>query len=248
MCMNITVIDKNSSNHLSNFHKENGFGFHINTLFDLPSPDNTEQTDVFIIDCSTARHPDFSLTRKLRSHSRSGIILIGKKNNPDDLIVALEMGADEYLAQPVNYRELSARIRNLGRWSRMSLEGPDNTNAQTDSQISHFGGWQLDLVRQVLKSPTGQLTKLPKNEFTLLTTLLNNRNQLMTREALLNALYHREWHPSDRTIDMLIGKLRKKLNDYQKETALINTVYGVGYIFAAQTDVAPNPTPVPVTP
>lgn len=229
--MNITVIDKYATNNLAEFQQKNGFGFNINTLPDLP-PDNTDSTDVFIIDCSTARQPDFHLTRELRSKHRCGIILIGQQKTPEDLIVALEMGADEYLAQPINYRELSARVRNLGRWSRLSLDA----ETQQTPQVSYFAGWQLDLVRHVLKSPEGHLTKLPKNEFTLLTTLLNNRNQLMPREALLNELYHRDWHPSDRTIDMLIGRLRKKLNDYSKENALINTVYGVGYLFADKTD------------
>ncbi len=236
MSMNITVITEQSDNNVFDLNKNNDFDFNIKTYRKngYTRPDNS--TDVFIVDCSGSERIDFTMTRDLRSHSNGGIIIIGQKPSTEDLIIALEMGADEFITPPINYRELSARIRNLGRWSRLSYSGnsaeePDETRS---SSVIRFSDWELDTIRQVLKSPNGQLTKLARNEFMLLSILLNHRNELLTREQLLNHLYNRDWHPSDRTIDVLIGKLRKYLNDYRKEQALINTVYGIGYIFAGE--------------
>ncbi|WP_428035052.1 winged helix-turn-helix domain-containing protein [Amphritea sp.] len=230
MCINITIITDQSDNNIFDLDKHNDFGFNIKKHKADSCFQSDRSTDVFIVDYSASKRIDFSTTRDLRSKSNGGIIIIGPKPSNEDLIIALEMGADEFITPPINYRELSARIRNLGRWSRLS----QSTKPTEENPVIKFSDWELDTIRQVLKSPSGQLTKLARNEFMLLSILLNNRNELLTREQLLNHLYNRDWHPSDRTIDVLIGKLRKYLNDYRKEKALINTVYGIGYIFAGE--------------
>lgn len=236
MCMNITVITDQPNDNIFDLNKHNDFDFNIKTHKSSAYFQTDNSTDVFIVDYSGSNRIDFATARDLRNKSNGGIIMIGPKPSADDLIIALEMGADEFITPPINYRELSARIRNLGRWSRLSHSGStDKENKATrGSSIIRFSDWELDTIRQVLKSPDGQLTKLARNEFMLLSILLNNPNKLLTREQLLNHLYNRDWHPSDRTIDVLIGKLRKNLNDHHKEQALINTVYGIGYIFATE--------------
>lgn len=231
MCINITILTERSGDGFFDLKRNNDFGFNIQILNHLSSAQLKNGADVYIIDYFSSQSSGFAAARELRNKSRSGIILIGTTESSTDRIVALEMGADDYITPPINYRELSARIRNLGRWSRLS-NSTDTPEEENQVPVSMFAGWQLNHIRQVLKSPSGQLIKLARNEFLLLKIMLDNRNKLMTREQLLNYLYNRDWHPSDRTIDMLIGKLRKKLNDYKKEKALINTVYGTGYIFA----------------
>ncbi|UTW04693.1 winged helix-turn-helix domain-containing protein [Amphritea atlantica] len=234
--MNITVITDQPNNNIFDLNNHNDFGFNIKTHKSSTYFQADSSTDVFIVDYSGSKRIDFATTRELRNKSNGGIIMIGPEASADDLIIALEMGADEFITPPINYRELSARIRNLGRWSRLSHSGnsDEESKATKENSIIRFSDWELNTIRQVLKSPSGQLTKLARNEFMLLNILLNNRNKLLTREQLLNHLYNRDWHPSDRTIDVLIGKLRKYLNDYRKEQALINTVYGIGYIFAVE--------------
>ena len=264
--MNITIISDQTSGTLFNLNSNSDFD--IETYRNTSSCHISNKTDVFIVDNSRAARLDFRAARELRTKSRGGIIMIGPKASPDDLIIALELGADEYITPPINCRELSARIRNLGRWSRLSsstlqtlpttqdLSHSSISKAETASQLSsetiaeinsdsispektaggqiiEFAGRRLDRVRQMVKSETGDWIKLAKKEFALLNIFLNTPNEILPREQLLEQLYNREWHPADRSVDVMIGKLRKKLDDHNKERGLITTVYGVGYVFAS---------------
>jgi two-component system OmpR family response regulator len=144
-----------------------------------------------------------------------------------DRIIGLEMGADDYLSKPFHLRELLARVRSVLR--RRMVRGEKSGVAPTRIQ---FAGWLLDLVSRELVSPTGAEVRLTSGEFEVLTAFVNHANQVLSRDRLLDLSRHREAGPFDRTIDVQVGRLRRKLKDDPNNPTMIKTVRGGGYIFA----------------
>jgi two-component system OmpR family response regulator len=142
------------------------------------------------------------------------------------------MGADDYLPKPFHLRELLARVKSVLRrvQSRVGEPGqPARTNAR-------FAGWSLDLSSRELLSPAGQQVRLTTGEFDLLAAFVNNPNQVLSRDRLLDLARNREAGPFDRTIDVQVGRLRRKLEDDPQNPSLIKTVRGSGYIFTPTVD------------
>jgi two-component system, OmpR family, response regulator CpxR len=169
----------------------------------------------------------FEVLRRIRATSRLPVLLLTARGQDVDRIVGLEIGADDYLPKPFNPRELVARIRAILR--RTHAEGK---GAQTAPDILRVGEVELDpATRTVLRH--GKPVDLTSVEFNLLEVLLREAGRVVPRERLVNAVLSRKFSPFDRSIDMHVSKVRKKLGDTDAENdEHIKTVRGVGYIFA----------------
>jgi DNA-binding response OmpR family regulator len=175
----------------------------------------------------------FDVLRKIRDSSRIPVLLLTARGEDVDRIVGLEIGADDYLPKPFNPRELVARIRAILRRSRKSSE-------QDVPEIIRVGDVELDpATRTVLHH--GKPVELTSVEFELLQALLREAGRVVTREALVDQVLGRKFSPFDRSIDMHVSKVRKKLGDSDDEDH-IKTVRGAGYIFALARPKMKNAT------
>ncbi|EDN71768.1 two component response regulator [Beggiatoa sp. SS] len=144
-----------------------------------------------------------------------------------------DMGADDYLSKPFNPRELLARVKVILRRTR-SLPATDEIEVETKSRLL-FAGWTLDLVTRHLISPAGVVVPLSAGEFRLLRVFLAHPKRVLTRDQLLELSQGREALPFDRSIDVLVGRLRRHLGENAKNPNIIKTERSAGYILA--TDV-----------
>ncbi|HET6725283.1 MAG TPA: response regulator [Gammaproteobacteria bacterium] len=187
-----------------------------------------DPAELVLLDIRLPGIDGLSLTRSLRASSHVGIILVTSKRDLTDRIVGLEMGADDYVTKPFEPRELLARARNLIRRVRQApppaaVEMPDVC----------FNGWRLEPGKRLLHDPAGAVTRLTEAEYQLLATLVDNAGQTLSRDRLLARLNGRDWSPTDRSVDVLLGRLRKKLGEDPTNPRLIVTVRGSGYQFTA---------------
>lgn len=187
-----------------------------------------DPAELVLLDIRLPGTDGLTLTRTLRAASDIGIILVTSKKDMTDRIVGLEMGADDYVTKPFEPRELLARARNLIRRVR---QAPAAGAAAPEALC--FEGWRLEPGRRLLIEAAGGEVPLTEAEFQLLRTLLDNAGRTLSRERLMTRLNGRDWVPSDRTVDVLLGRLRKKLGDDPTRPRLIVTVRGSGYMFTA---------------
>lgn len=186
-----------------------------------------DSVDLVILDLVLRGEDGLQLARDLRSQSDVGIIMLTGRGETVDRIIGLEMGADDYLSKPFHLRELLARVRSVLR--RGATRGAER--AATSRERMRFAGWTLDLASRELLSPSGEDVRLTTGEFELLAAFVNHANQVLSRDRLLDLSRHREAGPFDRTIDVQVGRLRRKLEDDPKTPTMIKTVRGGGYIF-----------------
>ena len=169
----------------------------------------------------------FDVLRKIRNTSKVPVLLLTARGEDVDRIVGLEIGADDYLPKPFNPRELVARIRAILRRTQVAEKA---AGAQIPD-VLHVGDIELDpATRTVLHH--GQPVDLTSVEFNLLHVLLREAGRVVTRERLVDEVLSRKFSPFDRSIDMHVSKVRKKLGDTDNGSDHIKTVRGVGYIFA----------------
>jgi len=184
--------------------------------------------DLILLDINLPDEDGFSLLREVRRQSEVGVIMVTGKAEDVDRIVALEMGADDYVVKPFNMRELFARTKNLLRRTRLAR------GVQKDETVKRFSGWTLNIPRRTLMSPTGEDVRLTMFEFELLATLCQNAGRVMTRDSLMDHVSGRDRAANDRTIDVLVGRLRRKLEATPADPRIIVTVQGVGYVLAGE--------------
>jgi len=212
-----------------------GEGYRVSTAHDgngMRRVLGQHHIDLVILDLMLPGEDGLTLARSLRNESGIGIIILTGRGETVDRIIGLEMGADDYLPKPFHLRELLARVKSVLRrvQSRVGEPGqPARTNAR-------FAGWSLDLSSRELLSPAGQQVRLTTGEFDLLAAFVNNPNQVLSRDRLLDLARNREAGPFDRTIDVQVGRLRRKLEDDPQNPSLIKTVRGSGYIFTPTVD------------
>lgn len=189
-----------------------------------------QQPDLVILDLQMPGEHGLELTRKLRMDSDVAIIIVTGTGDKVDEIVGLEGGADDYLTKPFEERELLARIRSVLR--RVIHRSTPFVNV--DKSVFKFSDWVLDLTAHELRSTAGEEIILTSYEFQLLITLVKSANRVLSRDQIMDSIAGRDWMPSDRSIDVLIGKLRKKIEDDPSNPSLIKTIRGTGYKFTAR--------------
>lgn len=191
-----------------------------------------EAIDLVLLDINLPGKDGLTLTRELRSVSSVGIILVTSKGDEIDRIVGLELGADDYVTKPFNPRELLVRAKNLLWRVRDSQQA--RTREKTNSQQWHFEGWSVDANKRLLTAPSGLSERLPEGEYKLLISLLNAPGAILSRDQLMDAIHDREWTPNDRSVDVMVGRLRRKLGDNPANPHFILTAHGAGYMFACE--------------
>jgi two-component system, OmpR family, response regulator len=192
-----------------------------------------DPVDLIVLDLQLAEENGLQLVNELRTRSNLPIIVItGHWRDEVDRIVGLELGADDYLTKPFNLRELLARVRAVLR----RAEGNRALPVESSGSRYRFAGWELDLQRRGLTSPTGASVELTVGEFSLLTAFLRSPQQVLSREQLLTAT-HLHDEVFDRSIDVQILRLRRKLEVDPSAPELIRTERGAGYVFAAPVQV-----------
>jgi len=214
-----------------------GEGYRVSTAQDGAGMRNAmarSRVDLVILDLMLPGEDGLTLARWLRQESTVGIIILTGRGEIVDRIIGLEMGADDYLPKPFHLRELLARVKSVLR--RASFSSTENQAALARSR-ARFAGWNLDLSSRELFSPSGKEVRLTTGEFDLLAAFVNNANQVLTRDRLLDLARNREAGPFDRTIDVQVGRLRRKLEDDPQRPTMIKTVRGTGYIFTPTVEV-----------
>lgn len=188
--------------------------------------------DLCIIDLGLPDMDGLELMRRLREVSHCGILILTGRAHVSDRVMGLELGADDYVLKPFEPRELVARVRSVLR--RRELP-PGTTGAQ--ASIAEFAGWRFNLGNNTLVSPTGVEELLSASEAELLKVFVGSPNRILQREQLMG---QRDLSPTDRTIDVRISRLRRKLEPDPQNPVLIKTVYGAGYLFLATVNWSGN--------
>ncbi|WP_095077061.1 response regulator [Pseudomonas sp. Irchel s3h17] len=191
----------------------------------------SQAVDLVMLDIRLPGKDGLTLTRELRVRSEVGIILITGRNDEIDRIVGLECGADDYVIKPLNPRELVSRAKNLIR--RVRHAQIPQPVATVPRPVKQFAAWSLDTDRRRLIDQAGGETLLTHGEYQLLSVFLRNSGHTLSRDQLMDQIRNREWVPTDRSIDVLVGRLRRKLHDDPAEPQLIITIHGAGYLFTA---------------
>lgn len=186
--------------------------------------------DLIVLDLMLPGKDGLTLCRELRgTHDTTPIIMLTAKGDDIDRILGLEMGADDYLPKPFNGRELIARIKAVLR--RGGAASPSIASEQV--RFYCFEGWRLDVGKRELLRPDAVVVSLSTGEFDLLSALVQRPHLVLTRDQLLDLTRGRAAVVFDRSIDIQISRLRKKLQDDPKDPRKIKTVWGGGYLFAA---------------
>ena len=181
--------------------------------------------DLVVMDLMLPGEDGLSLTRRIKAQRNLPVIMLSARGEDIDRIVGLEVGADDYLAKPFNPRELLARIRAVLR------RGGESAAAQAKDESVHFGPFSLDLAAQRL-SREGADIPLTQAEFTLLKVFAEHPNRALSRDQIMDWLKGFERDPFDRSIDVRVTRLRRKLEDDPSNPVYIRTVWGQGYLFA----------------
>lgn len=186
-----------------------------------------DPADLLLVDINMEGKDGLTITREQRSLSKVGIILLTSRDDQIDRIIGLEMGADDYVTKPYDKRELFARIKNL-----LARIGDLRKSHKSEEPVYQFGRWRLDHMRRRLVDQGGMTEPLTRAEFELLHAFTRHPGVILSRDRLLDLIQHRQWEPDNRTIDVLVGRLRKKIETDPAQPNWIITVHGEGYLFA----------------
>jgi two-component system, OmpR family, response regulator len=190
------------------------------------------QPTLIVLDITLPDEDGLALCRRLQAHGRPAVIVLGALDAPTERITTLEMGADDYVAKPVDPRQLLARIRALLRRMQAQNDAPGHLSPLD------FDGWKLDRRRAQLISPRAQVIALGRTDYQVLCALLDHVNCEVSREYLVEHIFQKNYLPSDRAIDMSISRLRRHLEKNSTHPQLIRTVRHVGYMLTAKVEPA----------
>ena len=185
--------------------------------------------DVVLLDVRLPGEDGLTLARYLRERYDLGIIMVTAAGEVIDRVVGLEIGADDYVTKPFDPRELLARLKSVMR--RMQAKGGVPETAASASQRVSIGRCHLDLGSHQLFDGSGQEVPITTMEYDLLKTFVEHPNKVLTRDQILTLTRNREWEPFDRSIDIRIARLRRKVEADPDKPQAIRTVRGAGYMF-----------------
>lgn len=183
--------------------------------------------DLVLLDIMMPGEDGLSLCRHLSETRAIPTILLTARGEPTDRIVGLEIGADDYVVKPFEPRELVARIRSV---LRRAAKG---AVAAAEDELFEFEGWRLDPLKRRLTDPEGALVSISSVEFRLLMAFVEHPRQVLDRDRLLDMVQGREAHLFDRAVDNQVSRLRRKIEADSRNPTLIQTVWGGGYMLAA---------------
>jgi two-component system, OmpR family, response regulator len=196
------------------------------------------RVNLIVLDLMLPGEDGLSLCRRLRANSTVPIIMLTAMGEQADRIIGLEVGADDYLQKAADPRELLARIRAVLRRAGTAEFG----GVAPRNRVLAFAGWRLDVTRRQLLAPGDVLVTLRMSEFDLLLALAERSQRVLTRDQLLDLTRGRAANTLDRSVDVLIGRLRSKIEVNPKEPAVIRTVRGGGYVFSAAVTAVEAPS------
>jgi len=233
--VNVLVVDDDPDIRelLSDYLEDNGF---IVTTADCADAMRKSieiiVPDVVLMDVGLPGEDGLSLTRYLRERLDIGVIVISGAGETVDRIVGLEVGADDYIAKPFDPRELRARIKSVVRRYQRNLSDSEAHQDSAEAEnLIHIGNSKLNLQTRQLFNLLDEEIPLTAMEFDLLKTFIERPNRPLTRDQLLNLTQNRDWDPFDRSIDIRITRLRRKIEADANKPKFIRTVRGVGYMF-----------------
>ncbi len=192
--------------------------------------------DLAIVDVSMPGEDGLSLTRHIRETCDLAVIMLTAFGESVDRIVGLEMGADDYVAKPVDLRELEARVRAVLRRERRAASGPSAADDGAAPNVVTMGLCQLDTDSRKLFGGDGAEISITAMEFDLLHAFAGHPNRVLTRDQLLELAHNRDWEPFDRSIDIRIARIRRKIELDPAKPQIIKTVRGAGYMFRTVPD------------
>ncbi|SEL06317.1 DNA-binding response regulator, OmpR family, contains REC and winged-helix (wHTH) domain [Roseateles sp. YR242] len=208
----------------------------------------SDPPQLVLLDLGLPGEDGFAIARQLREHWRCGLVIVTGRGDAVDKVVGLEIGADDYVTKPFDLRELVARVKAVLR--RLQAEpapapppgtGPLQAPAQPeeggDRELLHFEGWSLNVAARRLNSPDGEEVVLTTGEFDLLLTFAQHAGRVLSRDFLLEHTRGRESSPFDRTIDVQVGRLRRKLGTDANDGKWIKSIRGAGYLFVPRVSL-----------
>jgi two-component system OmpR family response regulator len=186
---------------------------------------------VVLLDVGLPGEDGLTLARFLRERYELGIIMVTGADDVVDRVAGLEVGADDYIAKPFDPRELRARLKSVLR----RLQVKASPEAQALRELVTIGACTLNLRSRELRDGRGREVPITAMEFTLLKTFVDHPNQVLSRDQLLSLTRNREWEPFDRSIDIRIARLRRKIEEHPDRPRSIKTVRGAGYMYIPGT-------------
>ena len=204
----------------------------------------TDPPAAVLLDLGLPGEDGLVVARQVRERSRCGLIIVTGRNDAVDKVVGLEIGADDYVTKPFDLRELLARITAILRRTALAGPPPGATPLPPPSAAPAprraalvFAGWALDTAARSLTDPAGAEVALTTGEFELLRMFAEHPGRVLSRDFLLGQTRGREAAPFDRTIDVQVGRLRKKLEDDPEDPRIIKSVRGAGYVLIPEVTV-----------
>ncbi|GAB1616573.1 response regulator [Pseudomonas sp. SWRI100] len=186
--------------------------------------------DLVILDVMLPGDSGLVLCQRLQAEYKVAVIMLTAMGELSDRVVGLELGADDYLTKPFAARELLARVRAV---LRRAGESPGSPVPASSRAVLEFSGWQLDVLRRELRSPEGVMIPLSNGEFELLLVFAEHPRRVLSRQQLLDLARGEAHEAYDRSIDVQVSRLRRKLESDGDSEPLIRTLRNVGYLFTA---------------
>ena len=210
-------------------------GYRISQLHtgrDLMALMTTDAPDLVLLDLGLPGEDGFVIARQLREHWRCGLVIVSGRGDAVDKVVGLEIGADDYVTKPFDLRELLARVKAvLRRTEHFEKTVAPAPAAPIDTGRVRFDAWVLDVDARSLSGAAGEPMALTGGEFDLLCVFVRHAGRVLSRDFLLEHTRGREAGPFDRTIDVQVGRLRRKLEPDTDDPRIIKSVRGAGYLF-----------------
>jgi two-component system, OmpR family, response regulator len=217
-------------------HYLQAHGFRVSELHTGAALMSLMQADaaaLVLLDLGLPGEDGFSIARQLRERWQCGLVIVTGRGDAVDKVVGLEIGADDYITKPFDLRELVARIRAVLRRTGAATAADSSAPASSPRNLLRFNGWSLDPGARRLLNADGVEVALTTGEYDLLHTFLRHPGRVLSRDFLLEETRGRGAGPFDRTIDVQVGRLRKKIEVSAEDPQIIKSVRGAGYILVA---------------